>query len=415
MNARTTSVVDEALRAVLADASRVVSGEVATYIPELAEADPDHFGIAVVSVGGQRYAAGDAHVPFTIQSISKPFVYGLALSEHGLDEVSRHVGFEPSGEPFNAISLDPASGRPANPMINAGAIVTSSLVPGTTPAARFERILAVLAAAAGRDLTVDESVFESELATGDRNRALGYLARATGVLGHAVADATEVYFRQCSVLVTAEDIAVMGATLAHGGVNPCTGVEVFDERVARHVLSLMASCGMYDDAGEWMVRVGLPAKSGVGGGIVAASPGHFGIGVFSPRLDEKGNSARGVAVLEALSDEYGLHMLTHPRELRTPIEVLAPDAGDELLIVVRGEVDFVAAEQIAHRLEHAVHAADPPERVCIDLSAVSVLRPAAERLLASAARDLAQQGVTLIVDDPAGVVSGHEAPDGSRL
>ena len=280
------NVIERGLGDVLAEYESVTDGAVADYIPELATVDPDRFGIALASVRGHVYSAGDDELAFTIQSSSKPFVYALAIGELGSDVVERHVGFEPSGEPFNAISLDATTGRPDNPLINAGAIVTTSLIPGGDHDARFERIHRFLSACAGHPLGVDEAVFRSEHETGDRNRALAFLARSTGVLGSDVEAATSVYFRQCSILVTARDLSVMAATLANNGVNPVTGETVMHEDVARTTLAVMAMCGMYNSSGEWMVRVGLPAKSGVGGGIVAVKPGQFGVGVFSPRLDD---------------------------------------------------------------------------------------------------------------------------------
>jgi glutaminase len=194
---------------------------------------------------GRSYRAGDENT-FTIQSISKPFVYAMVIDELGLEEVARNVGFEPSGEPFNAISLEPDTGRPDNAMINAGAIVISSMVPGIDVDRQVRRMREAMSAFAGRDLELDEAVLSSEAATGDRNRALGYLALAAGRLDGSVADAMEVYFQQCSLKVSVEDLAVMGATLAHGGINPVTGDRAVSELAARHTLSMMASCGMYD-------------------------------------------------------------------------------------------------------------------------------------------------------------------------
>lgn len=283
-------------------------GEVASYIPQLALADPEALGVAAVSMEGTVYKAGDADLPFTIQSVSKPFIYALALQVNGIEELDTRVGVEPSGEPFNAISLEEDTGRPKNPMINAGAIVVSSLMAGSTAADKTESIRAGLAAFAGRHLDIDEAVYASELETGDRNRALAHLARAAGVLGSSVDVATETYFRQCSLVVTARDIAVMAATLANAGRNPITHEQVVSEPVARWTMAVMAGSGMYDSSGEWLARVGLPAKSGVSGGIAAVDPGHFGIGTYSPRLDDRGNSVRGIAALETLSSEYGLHM-----------------------------------------------------------------------------------------------------------
>jgi glutaminase len=267
-------------------------GAVADYIPTLAAADPDRFGLVVASLGGHVYSAGDADDPFTIQSVSKPFVHALALAELGLEEVLRHVGAEPSGEAFNAISLERGSGRPLNPMINAGAIVTTSLL-ATDSGPGFERILAGLSGFAGRRLDIDEATFESERETGDRNRALGYLMRAAGSLRSPVEPIVDAYFRQCSVLVTAADLAVMAATLANGGVNVKTGARVVGPAEAAQAVTVMATCGMYDYSGEWLLRAGLPAKSGVSGALLAVSPGQFGIGLFSPRVDAGGHSVRG--------------------------------------------------------------------------------------------------------------------------
>jgi glutaminase len=300
--------IEWALSEALRRAATVTDGTVADYIPELAHTDPELFGIAAVGRRGRRFRAGDAEAQFTIQSISKPFVYAMVLAERGEDHVHDRVGFEPSGEPFNAISLD-ERGRPANPMINAGAIVTTALVEGAGLDERFERLRGTLSAFAGRPLELDDAVYRSESITGHRNRALASLALAAGVLEGTVEDATELYFRQCALRVTTSDLAAMAATLANGGTNPVTGESVVGELVARNTLSLMASCGMYDHAGEWMYRVGMPAKSGVGGGIVAVRPGQFGVGVFSPRLDRAGNSARGVAALTLLSQTFDLHLL----------------------------------------------------------------------------------------------------------
>lgn len=344
-----THPVRATLDAVLAVARSDASGHVADYIPELANVDPDTLGIALVSTRGAVHDAGDSDVPFTIQSVSKPFVFALALDALGIDEVTRHVGLEPSGEPFNAISLDADTGRPLNPMINAGAIVTSSLIAGATADDKFAAIRSGLERFAGRDLVVDEAVFDSERQTGDRNRALGYLALATGALASSVEVATTAYFRQCSLSVTARDLAIMASTLATGGVNPVTDERVISEDAARWTTAVMTSCGMYDESGTWMVRVGLPAKSGVGGGIVAVQPGQFGIGTFSPRLDDRGNSVRGVTMLETLSARYGLHMLATRGNTLSPIGSLSPEAG-RTVAALRGEIYFAAAEEIFTRL-----------------------------------------------------------------
>lgn len=374
----------------------VKNGRVADYIPELAHADPDTFGLAVVSAQGRCYSTGDEDF-FTIQSISKPFVYAIAVEEHGIDKVHEHVGAEPSGEPFNAISLD-ERGRPENPMINAGAIVTTSLIEAE---GRFERIRSVLSAFAGRELSVDEDVYRSEAETGHGNRALGYLCLAGGVLIGPVEDAVQDYFRQCSLKVTVADLAVMAGTLAGGGVNPMTGERVVARTTARHTLSIMSSCGMYDRAGEWMLRVGIPAKSGVSGGILAAAPGAFGIGVFSPPLDATANSVRGVAALDRLSEDYDLHMLQLPAEPPSPVHSVTRD-GDAFVVRLRGEIDFLAAEQVVSRLAEA--AVDGRiSSVVVEFGRVSGVSDAARALLADELAELVDAGIEATVSDPRGV------------
>lgn len=397
--------VGAALQAVLDRAATGSVGRVADYIPELATVDPARRGIAVASVRGQIHVAGDVDVPFTLQSVSKPFVYALVAAEMGVEAVARHVGFEPSGEPFNAISLEPGTGRPANPMINAGAIVTAALVAGSDPADSSARLVAALSAFAGRELSVDERVYASESATGDRNRALAHLMRAAGVLTRPVEDAVEVYFRQCAVLADARDLAVMGATLANGGVNPLTGVPVVSAAIARHTLAVMTGCGMYDHAGEWLVRVGLPAKGGVAGGIVAVQPAQVGIGVYSPPLDRWGNSALGVAALTALSQEYDLHVLTHRRTAGLPVVADHVDDRGGRTLTLQGELDFVAVEQILHTLATA---AEGRARLRVDVRRVTVAGTAARRMLTAALADLATTGVEVTVTDPGGMLGVDE-------
>lgn len=300
--------IEELLHEIWQEVAALDSGEVATYIPELAKADPSTCGIGLATLDGRVYTAGDL-VPFTIQSVSKPYVYALALADRGQDAVLAMVGAEPTGDPFNSISLDEHTGRAFNPMVNAGAIITSSLVAGSTRDEQFQRILAGLSAFAGRDLGVDESVYDSERRTGDRNRAIAYLMRSAGLLDEDVDAQCELYFRQCAVLITARDLAVMAATLANGGLNPVTDVQVVPRDVVASVLTVMATCGMYDYAGEWLYRVGIPAKSGVSGGVSAALPGQLGLGLHSPLLDPRGNSVRGVAAADLLSKRLGLHLL----------------------------------------------------------------------------------------------------------
>ncbi len=388
--------VNRALDGVLAHVREVPVGAVADYIPALSTVDPALLAISVTSVSGHVYEAGDIGATFTIQSMSKPFVYALALRDLGVDALHAHVGFEPSGEPFNAISLDRA-GRPANPMINAGAIVTSALIGGATSDERFERIRAGLSAFAGRALTLNHSIYQSEAKTGDRNRALAYLTLSAGTLTRGADDATDVYFRQCSIDVTTRDLSLMGATLANSGTNPETGVNVVDPFVARRTLTLMSSCGMYDRAGEWAFRVGVPAKSGVSGGIVAVKPGQFGVGVFSPGLDEAGNSSRGVAALTLLSEEFGLHLLERPRTHLDPIADITRGPGPTVTVVLRGELDFVAMEHVIYEVQAAVDEASDVTTIRLDVGAVSAITAPAERMLQFAVARAAEAGRTVAV------------------
>ena len=283
------------------------TGRVATYIPELGKANPDHFGIAVVTSGGDTIVAGDADVEFTMQSVSKALTYCLLLDEAGREAVASIVGVQPSSEPFSAVELNPQTNRPYNPMLNAGAIAVSARLREMLGADAFDHVLRVFGRAAGRDLRLDERIFRSELETGHRNRAIGHLLRNAGVFEIDVDAALDLYFRQCSILATARDIATMGATLANIGTQPATGAEVFGVAAVRDTLSVMFTCGMYDGAGDWACRVGLPAKSGVGGGVLAVVNRQLGIGTFSPRVDAVGNSVRGLKACVGLAEELGLH------------------------------------------------------------------------------------------------------------
>lgn len=377
-------------------------GAVATYIPELAKADPAHFGIVIATVDGHVYEVGDTRAPFTIQSISKPLVYGLALQDWGAERVQRAVGVEPSGEAFNSISLEAGTGRPMNPMINAGAIATSSLVKGETRVARLERVLDMLSACAGRSLDVDEAVFASERDTGHRNRAIGHLLRNYDILSGDPEDALDLYFHQCAVRIDCRDLALMGATLANGGTHPLTGRRALAADCVGPVLSVMATSGVYDFTGEWVYRVGLPAKSGVGGGIVAVLPGQLGIAVYSPALDDRGNSVRGVRACEALSRELGLHFLQPPRAAvatvrasytlasvrskrqRPPAQAqrLAELGAAVRVFELQGDLRFATMEPVLHAL---LADRTPLRCAVLDFKRVTHVDRAAARLLAALA------------------------------
>lgn len=289
------------------------TGEVASYIPELGSADPSQFAIAIATTDGRVYSVGDAEQRFTIQSISKPFAYALALHDNGLDGVLDRVGVEPTGNGSDWVSLYQQGGRPFNPMINAGAITATSLVRDEPGKPRIQRILDLMSACAGRPLEIDEAVVASERETGLGNFAIDYMLRNSGIVGSSLEPILECYSRQCATLVTCRDLAVMAATLAAGGVCPTTNEQAMESSVAARVLSVMATCGMYDYAGEWITRVGMPSKSGIGGGIIGVLPGHVGIAVFSPPLDARGNSVRGVRVFHDLSEDFGLHLFQATR------------------------------------------------------------------------------------------------------
>jgi glutaminase len=289
------------------------AGQVASYIPELARANPHHFSICVATVDGRVFTVGDASQLFTIQSISKVFVYGLALEDHGRNAVLRKVGVEPTGDPFNSIiRLDDDSKRPENPMVNAGAIATTSLIKGEGATDRLNRMLDMFRHYVGHDVYIDMLVFVSERATGHRNRAMAHLMRHFDMIDDRLEESLDLYFQQCSLMVSGQDLAVMAATLANKGVNPISGDRAVSPQYTRDILSVMYTCGMYNFAGEWAYKVGIPAKSGVSGGIIAVVPNQVGIAVFSPPLDAHGNSVRGIKVCEALSQTYQLHMFDLP-------------------------------------------------------------------------------------------------------
>ena len=381
-------------------------GEVLATIPELADADPDRFGIALCTIDGTVYGTGDADHRFTIQSISKPFAYALALADRGRERVLEHVGVEPSGDAFNEISLE-QNGRPRNPMINIGAITTHALIgdPHLSLEGRDARVLEGLSAFAGRELEVDEAVFRSERSEASRNLALAYLVHAQGKLDGEPHDAVDGYTRQCALLVDVRDLAVMAMTLAAGGRNPVTGEQVVPTWVCTQVLSVMATCGMYDAAGDWMSTVGIPAKSGVAGGVLGALPGQVGIGTFSPRLDGIGNSVRGVAAFERLSSELGLHLM-HAPEVASHVlyGVVEPDAdGDDLREVqLQGTMHFAAVEVALRELAEL----PDDEPLVLDLSRVASATEVGSSLLREAVERMRADGREVRVTDPDGVLGG---------
>ncbi|GAB3190906.1 glutaminase A [Hydrogenophaga aquatica] len=398
-------------------------GSLASYIPELARVDPDQFAICLVTADGVAYAVGDSDQPFTIQSISKAFVYATALADRGQDQVSAKVGVEPSGDAFNSISLHPQTGAPLNPMINAGAIATTSLVSGDGVQAQWERIHQALSMFAGRPLGVDEQVYQSESDTGFRNRGIAWMLKNFGIIEGDPMASLENYFRQCSVLVSCLDLAYMAATLANRGIHPVTGERAVPAEYVERVLSVMASCGMYDFAGSWLTEVGMPAKSGVGGGIVAVLPGRFGIAVFSPRLDAKGNSVRGIEVCKRLSRDFGLNIFASTNDPRMALGRIYTGADAPSRRQPGGELKVYLKEQ-AHRIKylclHGFLAVDGIEHVIrcmqsltspdaatvreapgansfiLDMHRVDGISDSAARLLNQARLALAEEGVAVV-------------------
>jgi glutaminase len=285
----------------------VDEGAVATYIPELGKANAADFGICMATVDGHVFRAGDCDKEFTIQSMCKPFAFQMALEQDGVAETLKYVGVEPSGDAFNSIELDARTGRPFNPMINAGAIVVASRIKKLPVETGVRAFVEKMSGAAGRELRIDEAVLESETLTGNRNRAIAYLMRNFATIDEHVNESLHQYFAQCSLLVTCQDVAMMAATLANIGTNPITGKRVFDFQFIKYVLTVMLTCGLYDYAGGWAYEVGVPAKSGVGGGIFGVVNRQLGISVYSPRLDAQGNSVRGILVCKELASHFGLH------------------------------------------------------------------------------------------------------------
>lgn len=302
---RVRQAVDEAY----ADAYPHDDGGVAGYIPQLAQADPSRFAVGVVGADGKAYYVGDAQLEFSIQSISKAFVYALVCEARGHEVVRQRVGVNNTGLPFNSVmAIELNGGHPMNPMVNAGAIVTTSLVPGDGLEQQWEYVRAGLSTFAGRELNLCDDVYSSERAANSRNKALARLMEGYGHLGDNAVDAVEVYTRQCSLGVTTRDLGVMAATFANGGVNPVTAERVVSDQVSRDVLAIMASTGMYERTGEWLFEIGLPAKSGVSGGLIAVAPGKGAVSTFSPRLDSAGNSVRGQRAIAYLSRALGLNI-----------------------------------------------------------------------------------------------------------
>jgi glutaminase len=285
------------------------SGTVADYIPALAAMPPDRFGISVVGVDGATYGIGDTQVEFSIQSVSKPFVFALICQTIGEDAAREKLGANNTGLPFNSvIALERIDEGTHNPMVNAGAIAATSLAPGDTAEAKWQFIQEHLSRFAGRPLSLNQAVYESEAATNQRNTGIAKLLQAYDRIFFDPVAATDIYTKQCSLNVTAQDLAVMAATLANGGVNPITQDAIIDPIHCQHVLAVMVTAGLYENSGDWLYETGLPGKSGVSGGLVTIAPHKGGLATFAPLLDEAGNSVKGQLVTQFLSAELGLNL-----------------------------------------------------------------------------------------------------------
>ena len=400
------SPIPDYLTEALGDVASDSSGALADYIPELAAANPERLGAAFAMVDGAVYGVGDVDTEFTIQSISKPFAYALALADRGFDAVLAKVGVEPSGEAFNELSLEGGTGRPLNPMINAGAITAHSLAgpEGIDATARLERVVDGLSAFAGRRLMFDDAVCASELEHAHRNLAIAHMLRSYNVITEDPAAVVEGYTRQCSLLVTTLDLAVMAATLANHGVNPVSGERVVPEPVVRQVLSVMFSCGMYDAAGDWATQVGIPAKSGVAGGLIGALPGQIGIATFSPRLDVHGNSVRGVGLFGRFSSDMGLHVMEIPAASRAVVRSNhavgeGPDAVR--VIQLQGGIRFAGAERV---IREVTDTAPAEHHVKLDLTMAYSIDDVARRMLLEIVRRLTLDGHEVSLIDPEGLL-----------
>lgn len=407
------------------DLGTSTDGQIAGYAESLDNLDPDLFGIALTTLDGTTYAAGDSQSPFAIQSISKALTYALALADSGFEAVDAKIDVEPSGEAYNEISLQASTGRPANALINAGAIAAASMVREGDGDAGAARIRSAYTTLAGRELTLDEEVLRIERAQGDRNLALAHLLRSFGIIEGSAEEVADDYFAACSISVTAQDLSMMAAVLATGGVHPVSGERLLSTTVVQRVLSVMSTCGMYDDAGEWMVRVGLPAKSGVGGGIIAVMPGQVGIATYSPRLDHHGNSVRGVLACERLSTDLDLHLMRGAQVSHEAVRVQYPITeapsgvrrqpvaqeallrfGDRALVLeVQGDLTFGAAESVLRQL---VQLPENVEFVVLDVRRITDVTEFAREGMRQLDAAFADDRRVIVLVDDSGRVSGAE-------
>lgn len=390
--------------------------------------DPTDFGIALATVDGYVYEVGTTAKEFSLQSLSKPLSYGLALADLGVDALDAKVDVEPSGDPFNEISLDPETGRPANAMINAGALAVVSMIKGSGGRSAIQRIDETYAAFAGRRLNRSTRAYQSELRNSDRNHALAYLLSSVGIIESRPTAALETYLRQCTVQVTCRDLAMIAATLANGGTNPETGTEALGIEAVERVLSVMMTAGMYDDAGDWVSNVGMPAKSGVGGGVIAVLPGQAGLAVYSPPLDPHGNSVRGVATCRRVSRDMEMHFVRAARAGRSAIrshhtldrepskirrteeagEILTEHGHRAVVIELAGDLYFAGTESVVRELSGLDK---DVELVVLDVHRLDEVSQVALDMLSRIADQLAADGQRLVLVDPDAIISATLAQE----
>lgn len=430
------SPIQHYLETLLAEVQHLGAGVPYGVHPGGREPRPEDFGICLATVDGRVYSVGVADQEFSIQSISKPFSYGLALADYGFDAVDEKVDVEPSGDPFNQISLAPDTGRPPNAMVNAGALAVSGMIRGGGGKSAVRRIVDTYSRFAGRDLISSRSVFDVEIRQSDRNHSLAYLLSSVGIIENDPTRALEVYLRQCAVQVTCRDLALMAATLANGGTQPLTGEEVFEIDVVERVLSVMMTSGMYDDAGAWVSSVGMPAKSGVGGGTLAVLPGQAGLAVFSPPLDGHGNSVRGLETCRRLSTDMEMHFVRAARSGRSAVrdsveisqlpsrvrrtleeaEVLEQHGHRARILDVTGDLFFAGTESLVRAVSELE---DSVEFVVLDLRQVYDAGRLARQMLTGLHQRLAAACREMLLvtgdDGTAFITLGDAGPEGSSV
>ncbi|MFD2599452.1 glutaminase [Sphingobacterium corticis] len=393
--------VPEYLADLLRNCKAFEGGQLATYIPELASADPNKLAVALTTLDGIIYTAGDDEYEFSIQSISKAFAYAFVIEELGSTVVKEKVGVEPSGEAFNEISLDQTEERakPKNPMINSGAITVHSLIPKTTRADRAETIRQFFSKLAGRDLSFDLSIYESEKDTAFRNLSIGYSLRNLDVLESDPVEIVESYIKQCSINVTVKDLANMTSVLVNDGVLPTTGERILSRQTVRQVLTVMTTCGMYNAAGNWLANVGIPAKSGVSGGIIGVLPGQVGLAVFAPKLDQYGNSVRGIDIMQQMSNDMGLHLLEGIPSSRAIIndQDIKEVEADVKVYKLHGVLQFSEAERLLRKLQEEKRGSNS---IVFDLSHISLVNNVGRRMLLDGIDRLRADGHRVALIDP---------------